>query len=186
MSQPQTNAVLTQSDYEVIDVDPHFNRVVGYLRASDYAKWGLFTASGPALMTLFEYLESGKKRFRITPGVFRVSTFLGFTAGFFNAYVTSSLRFQGAIENAREVKLDRYEIKSRLAQGKSAYGEDESQLPAWIRRAAAGNSTHSFNYMAMFPWFNFVKHEYHGVDLKKYYETRPGEEEWGFNLQEKQ
>lgn len=179
----QNNVVLSQTDYEVIDVDPHFSRVIGYFRASDYLKWGLFTASGPAMITAFEFLESGKKRFHVSPSALRITAFLGFTAGFFNQYATSSLRFQGAKENAREVRKDRYEIKQRLSQGLKPYKENESDLPEWIRRVAAGNSTHSFNYLHLFPWFNLVQHEFHGVSLKKYYETRPGEEEWGFNLQ---
>lgn len=184
ISQPRTNnVVLPQTDYEIIDIDPYFTRVISYFRASDYLKWGLFTVSGPILMSGIEYFESGKKRFRVAPGALRLSTFLGFTAGFLNQYVQSSLRFQGAVENSREVKLDRFAMKKRLSQGLSAYGEDASDLQQqWIRRAAAGNSTHSFNYLHMIPWFNLVHHEFHGVSLKKYYETRPGEEEWGFNL----
>lgn len=182
-SEPASNnVVLTESDYEIIDTDPHFSKVIRYFRASDYLKWGLFTASGPTLITLFEYLESGKKRFHVSPSALRMTAFLGFAAGFYNQYASSSLRFQGAHENSREVRKDRYEMKQRISQGLKPYGEDESDLPQWIRRTAAGNSTNSFNYLHLFPWFNLVHHEYHGVSLKKYYETRPGEEEWGFNL----
>lgn len=183
-SQPaNNNVVLQQTDYEIIDTDPHFSRVIGYFRFSDYIKVGLFTASGPVLMTAFEYLESGKKRFHVSPGALRGAAFLGLAAGFFNQYATSSLRFQGAIENSREVKRDRYEMKQRLANGQTAWRQEESDLPGWIQRAAAGNSLHSFNYLHAFPWFNLVHHQHHGVSLKKYYETRPGEEDWGFNLE---
>lgn len=176
------NVVLSQADYEIIDVDPHFSRVVKYFRGSDWLKVGLFTASGPAIVTAIEFFESGRKRFHVSPSAIRITAALGFTAGFLNQYAQSSLRFQGAIENSREVRKDRYEIKQRLAQGLSPYKENESSLSQWLRRTAAANSTHSFNYLGIFPWFNFVNHEHHGVSLKKYYETRPGEEEWGFNL----
>lgn len=111
----------------------------------------------------------------------RIATIVGFTAGFIYSYNRSSLRFQGVLENEREVQKDRYEIKSRLSKGLKPYGETD--VPHWIQRIAARNSTYSSTFNHIFPWFNLVQHEYHGVDLKKYYEVREGEEKWGFNLE---
>jgi len=36
--------------YPVIDSDPHFSRVVRYMRPSDYAAWAAGTAAAPALL----------------------------------------------------------------------------------------------------------------------------------------
>lgn len=106
---------------------------------------------------------------------------ISFTSGFIFSYNRSIQRFQGVIENKREVEKDRYEIKSRLAQGLKPYGETD--LSSWLQKIAARNSTYSSTFNHIFPWFNIVNHEYHGVDLKKYYEVREGEEKWGFDLQ---
>jgi hypothetical protein len=46
----------SRTEYQVIDIDPHFNRVVKYFRPSDYAVWAGTTATGPAFM-----LMMGKK-----------------------------------------------------------------------------------------------------------------------------
>lgn len=42
--------------YPVIDTDPHFSRVVRYMRPSDYASWAVGTAAAPAIL-----LGLGKK-----------------------------------------------------------------------------------------------------------------------------
>lgn len=176
------NVVLHNANYEIIDQDPHFTRVVRYFRPSDYLAVGLFTAAGPLYMAAVSYWNSGFKRVHVSPRNIRITAFLGLTAGFLNQYAISSLRFMGIKENGREVAKDRYEIKSRLVAGKTPYGHDESSQPEWIRDVAARNSTYSFLNLGVFPWFNLVKHEHHGVPLDKYYETRPGEESWGFDL----
>ncbi|ANB11695.1 hypothetical protein AWJ20_4516 [Sugiyamaella lignohabitans] len=176
------NIVLPQADYEIIDLDPHFSKVVQYFRGSDYLKIAAFTASGPAFLGAVSYIESSGKSFHVSPRYLRLATFFGLTAGFLNAYSQSSLRFQGAVENSREVSKDRYEVKSRLAKGLNPYKVEESDLPEWIRKVSARTSIHSYNALAFFPWFNLVRHEFHGVSLDKYYVTRPGEESWGFDL----
>lgn len=176
------NIILPRTDYEIIDMDPYFSKVIRYFRGSDIMKIALFTASGPLVMATSSYFVNSGKSMYVSARYLRASTFLGFVAGFTNAYATSCLRFQGGRENSREVARDRYETKLRLSQGKSVYGIEESELPEWTRRVAARNSTNSFHYMAYIPWFNMAKHEFHGVSLDKYYEIRPGEESWGFNL----
>lgn len=180
MSSP--NVVLHNAPYEIIDQDPHFKRVVGYFRPSDYVKIGLFGISGPAFLATTSYFSSGGKRLHVSPRMGRVAAILGLSAGFLDRYAVSSLRFQGINENAREVSKDRYEIKSRLAKGLDPYEVDENSLSPWLRGVAARNSTYSQLNMAILPWFNLVRHEHHGVSLDKYYETRPGEESWGFDL----
>jgi hypothetical protein len=180
------NVVLPRTDYEIIDMDPYYSKVIGYFRASDYLKIALFTASGPLGMVTGSYFMNRGKSMYVSARYLRASTFLGFLAGFTNAYGTSCLRFQGGRENIREVQKDRYETKLRLSQGKSVYGVEDSELPEWTRRVAARNSTNSFHFLAYFPWFNMARHEFHGVNLDKYYETRPGEESWGFNLEKPQ
>lgn len=165
----------------MIDVDPHFSRVVGYFRASDYLRWALFTASGPLFVVWSEHIQSEGKSRKLSSRAFRIATMVSLTSGFIFSYNRSVQRFQGVIENKREVEKDRYEIKSRLAQGLKPYGETD--LSPWLQKIAARNSTYSSTFNHIFPWFNIVNHEYHGVDLKKYYEVREGEENWGFNLQ---
>jgi hypothetical protein len=176
------NVVLPQTEYEVIDIDPHFTKVVRYMRGSDLVKIGLFTLSGPLFMSATTYFSTRGRDFHVSARYLRLTSLLGFTAGFLDRYSVGVQRFQGGLENAREVRKDRYEIKSLLAQGKSPYYLEKSELPEWLRKVAAKNSTNSVNGLALIPWFNFVHHEFHGVSLDKYYETRPGEEEWGFDL----
>jgi hypothetical protein len=36
--------------YPVIDTDPHFSRVVRYMRPNDYAAWAAGTAAAPAIL----------------------------------------------------------------------------------------------------------------------------------------
>ncbi|KAF9583260.1 hypothetical protein BGW38_009895 [Lunasporangiospora selenospora] len=78
-----------KTDYPVIDSDPHFNRVVRYLRGSDYASWGAITVAGPAAMLAFERIRpaAGPKGINVALGV---ATALGFMGGFLFAYQKSS------------------------------------------------------------------------------------------------
>lgn len=50
----------TQTPYPLIDSDPHFGRVVRYMRASDYATWAGAAAAGPGVLYL--YGESDERR----------------------------------------------------------------------------------------------------------------------------
>ncbi|VVT57194.1 uncharacterized protein SAPINGB_P005581 [Magnusiomyces paraingens] len=174
------NVTPIKGEYELIDIDPHFTRVVKYFRASDYLRWALFTASAPLFLVWSEHIQSEGKSRKVSPRTFRIATFIGLASGFIFSYNRSVQRFQGIVENAPEVTKDRYEIKSRLSKGLKPYGD--SDLAPWLQRVAARNSTYSSTFTHVFPWFNLVNHEYHGVDLKKYYEVREGEEKWGFDL----
>ena len=46
-----------RTEFPVIDSDPHFARVVRYMRGSDYVAWGGLTVGGPAVL-----LALGKKK----------------------------------------------------------------------------------------------------------------------------
>jgi hypothetical protein len=78
-----------ETPYPVIDVDPHFSRVVRYMRPNDYLLWGGVTASGPLIMALWDKMDPSKA----THGIRHASRFagcMGFAAGFFLAYQNSS------------------------------------------------------------------------------------------------
>ncbi|ONH76055.1 hypothetical protein BOH78_1561 [Pichia kudriavzevii] len=170
--------------YEVIDQDPLFSKVVRYFRGSDYLTWAGATVAGPLSLILLEKFEpaSGRQFKMPKPMFLRAGGLIGFTAGFFIAYNQSTKRFWGVSENAREVQKDRYETKALLALGKNPYGSDESTLSPYLQDLSARYSRNSQFLIGILPWFNFVQHPYHGVDLKKYYEVREGEENWNFDL----
>lgn len=48
---------VAQSDYELIDSDPYYTRVISYFRASDIAVWGASTAAFPIGLVAWEKLE---------------------------------------------------------------------------------------------------------------------------------
>jgi hypothetical protein len=174
------------SSYELIDADPHFSRVISYFRPSDVGVWAASTVAFPVALQLWERLEPSAGAFKapgkVPGGALRTATLLGFVGGFYLSYVRSSKRFLGWTENAREVSKDRYEIKKLLSEEKLPYGENESVLDDRMKDIASRNSQYSFTTMAILPWFNLANHPYHGVNIQKYYETRPGEESWGFEL----
>ncbi len=124
----------------------------------------------------------GSKRFKVPAGIhMRTSTLLGFFGGFQLAYCRSTLRFWGWQENSREIEKDRYETKASLAQNINPYNQ-RSSLPAWLQGISTETTTNSQLNMAMIPLVNVTHHPFHGIDIRKYYEVRPGEEKWGFNL----
>lgn len=175
-----------QSDYELIDSDPHFGRVISYFRGSDIGLWAASTVAFPVSLVAWEKLEPVAGAFKapskVPGGALRAATLMGFFGGFYLAYIRSSRRFLGWSENSREVTKDRYEIKKLLSQEKLPYHENESVLDDRMKDIANRNSQYSFATLAILPWFNFAYHPYHGVDIQKYYETRAGEEKWGFQL----
>ncbi|ODV79625.1 NADH-ubiquinone oxidoreductase [Suhomyces tanzawaensis NRRL Y-17324] len=174
------------SDYELIDVDPHFTRVVSYFRGSDYGVWAASAVGFPLALQAWEKLEPQAGAFKapgkVPGGALRTATLLGAVGGFYLAYVRSSKRFLGWSENSREVKKDRYEIKKLLSEGKLPYHENESVLDDRLKDIANRNSQFSFTTLAILPWFNLARHPYHGVNIEKYYVDRPGEEEWNLKL----
>jgi hypothetical protein len=154
---------VVETPYPLIDADPHFTRVVGYMRPSDYATWGGATALGPTIFYLWEMAD--RTRMPLKP-MLRMGGVLGFVGGFLMAYQRSSLRFWGWSENKREEERDFEELSQRVREGKSLYGE--SHQPEWVQATAHRNSSWSALKFGILPMFNFVNHPYHGTDPTRY------------------
>ncbi|KAL5614204.1 hypothetical protein BROUX41_000043 [Berkeleyomyces rouxiae] len=156
-----------ETDYPLIDSDPHFKRVIGYARPSDYVHGLLAAAFGPgALLFMEKFAPSHVGKGGFAPAL-RLASAVGVTGGFLYFYQRSALRFYGATENAREVELDMREMVGKVKAGQPLYGE--SQLTPHMQGVAARQSRYSALFMGVMPWFNFVNHNQHGVDTAKYY-----------------
>ncbi|KAG0279267.1 hypothetical protein BGZ95_001797 [Linnemannia exigua] len=147
-----------RTEHPVIDSDPHFNRVVRYMRGSDYVAWGALTAGAPAILLALERVRpaAGPKGINFAVGL---ATAMGFMGGFLYSYQKSSLRFWGWEENAREQAMNRKEMDARAAAGLPAYGEPTMDEAA--QAAAARNSKFAALKFAAIPWFNTTNHKYH-------------------------
>ncbi|CAM1501561.1 Fc.00g035450.m01.CDS01 [Cosmosporella sp. VM-42] len=159
---------VVQTDYPLIDNDPHFKRVVRYARTSDYVYGGLWAAFAPtALLTLERFAPShvGKGGFA---KAMRLAGAVGAIGGFLYFYQRSCLRFYGATENARELEMDMREMVDKVKKGEALYGE--SRLSPHLQGVAARQSRYSALFLSTIPWFNFVNHNQHGVDTAKYYQ----------------
>ncbi|KAF9913909.1 hypothetical protein BX616_009349 [Lobosporangium transversale] len=150
-----------QTEYPVIDPDPHFTRVIRYMRGSDLAAWGGLTVGGPAILLAFERIRpaAGPKGVNFALGL---ATAMGFMGGFLFSYQKSSLRFWGWEENTREQAMDREEMAARAAAGLPAYGE--SKMSEHDQAAAARGSKYAALKFASIPWFNTANHKYHLTD----------------------
>ncbi|KAF9036531.1 NUXM, NADH-ubiquinone oxidoreductase subunit [Rhodocollybia butyracea] len=149
--------------YPVIDIDPHFSRVVRYFRPTDYAAWAAGTIAVPGALLAWD--ASTVMARRMATGL-KVAAFLGFCGGFLIAYQNSSMRFYGWTENKREEEMDLAELSQLAKEGKPIYGE--SHQSPWVQGAAHRNSVFSQLKFSAFPMFNFVNHPHHGVDTSKY------------------
>lgn len=136
-----------RTPFPVVDADPHFGRVVRYLRPSDYGLWAAGTLAAPAALYGLEMADStlprGMKphphgRFVHLRHSLRLTAFLGFAGGFLLAYQNCSLRLWGWKENQLEQDRDREELGARAAQGLPLYGETD--LPEYIQGVAHRNS----------------------------------------------
>lgn len=161
-----TNQLATP--FPVIDTDPHFFRVVRYTRLSDWLYAAGLTAGFPALMTAWERSEPSipKGNRHAMGALLRTSWTLGAAGGLLYAYNRSQQRFWGWTENEREQQKDLAELSARAREGKPIYGE--SELSPYMQGVAARNSTFSGLAAGLFPWFNLVNHNQHGVDTSKY------------------
>jgi len=162
-----------ETEYPVIDTDPHFLRVVRYARPSDYYHAIATAASGPALLTLMERMAPSGSTKRAFGTSMRLITAMGITAGFLRMYTRSSLRFWGWSENEREVEIDMREMVQKVKNREPLYGE--STLSPYLQGVSARNSRYSQVFLHLIPWFNFTNHNQHGVDTTKYF--RAAEEE---------
>ncbi|KAG0222088.1 hypothetical protein BGW42_003992 [Actinomortierella wolfii] len=154
-----------KTEYPLIDADPHFTRVVSYMRGSDIAAWGALTAAAPATLLAMEKIRPAAGPRGISFALGLAGAF-GFMGGFLYAYQKSSLRFWGWEENAREVAKDREEMQARIAKGLPLYGEPTMDEAA--QASAARNSKYAATKFASIPWFNTTNHKFHGVDESKY------------------
>ncbi|KAK5656613.1 hypothetical protein OQA88_4593 [Cercophora sp. LCS_1] len=171
MSNPQTYqfpSKTVQTDYPLIDNDPHFKRVVAYARPSDYVHGAVAAAAGPGILYgLEKFHPSRVGKGGLAQGM-RLAGFIGLAGGFIYFYQRSILRFYGMSENAREVQMDMREMVDKVKAGKPLYGE--SQLTPAMQGVAARQSRYSALFFSVLPWFNFVNHNQHGVDTAKYYQ----------------
>ncbi|KAI2602766.1 NADH-ubiquinone oxidoreductase 21 kDa subunit [Hypoxylon sp. NC1633] len=158
---------VVQSEYPLIDNDPHFKRVVGYARPSDYVHGTVAAASGPGLLLAMEKFAPSHVGRGGFARALRLAGAIGFFGGFLYFYQRSCLRFYGMSENAREVEMDMQEMVSKVKTGQPLYGE--STLSPHMQGVAARQSRYSALFTAVLPWFNFVNHNQHGVDTAKYY-----------------
>merc|ERR1712000_218612 len=111
------------TDYPVIDTDPHWRRAFRYARAEDWTYGAGMAAVGPAFMLVTErYAPSFSGRGAFGP-VFRLSCAVGLLAGAGLVYQRSCLRFYGWTENEREVKLDMREMVDKVKKGEPLYGD---------------------------------------------------------------
>ncbi|ROV87222.1 hypothetical protein VSDG_09954 [Cytospora chrysosperma] len=156
-----------QTEFPLIDNDPHFKRVVGYARPSDYAFGAAAAAAGPGLLWTMEKVAPSYVGRGGFARAMRLCGFIGLCGGFLAFYNRSIMRFYGMSENAREVDLDMSEMVTKVKRGESLYGE--SRLTPHMQGVAARQSRFSAIFFDVVPWFNFVNHSQHGVDTAKYY-----------------
>ncbi|KKY30495.1 putative nadh-ubiquinone oxidoreductase 21 kda subunit [Diaporthe ampelina] len=156
-----------QTEYPLIDNDPHFKRVIGYARPSDYAFGAVAAAAGPGLLWTMERFAPSYAGRGAFARVMRLAGVIGAFGGFLAFYNRSIMRFYGMSENAREVDLDMREMVDKVKRGEPLYGV--STLSPHMQGIAARQSRYSATFFDAVPWFNFVNHNQHGVDTAKYY-----------------
>ncbi|KXL47415.1 hypothetical protein M433DRAFT_77042 [Acidomyces richmondensis BFW] len=168
---PYVPARQLNTDYPLIDSDPHFKRVISYARPSDYVAGAVCSAFIPGGMILLERFSPtdigrGQSGF---PSIMRLSTTLGLLSGFYLFYSRSINRFYGFTENRREVEMDMREMTDKVKRGEPLYGV--STLSEYMQGAASRQSRYAGVFIHVMPWFNFVNHNHHGVDTAKYYQN---------------
>ena len=90
------------------------------------------------------------------PPVFRLSVFVGVTAGLGLVYQSSCLRFYGFKENKREQEMDMREMVDKVKRGEPLYGK--SELTEYMQGISARNSRYSALMFAVVPMANFTNH----------------------------
>ncbi|OXV08139.1 hypothetical protein Egran_04098 [Elaphomyces granulatus] len=156
------------TDYPLIDSDPHLRRVIGYARPFDYAvAGGMATISPIAFWVMERVSPSHVGRGGFAP-VMRLATAIGLLGGLHIFYQRSCNRFYGFTENTREVEMDMREMVKKVKKGEPLYGT--SKLSEHLQGVAARNSRYSQLFVHVLPWFNIVNHSQHGVDTAKYYQ----------------
>ncbi|KAH8589710.1 NADH-ubiquinone oxidoreductase-like protein 21 kDa subunit [Bisporella sp. PMI_857] len=165
---PYVPARAVQSDYPLIDSDPHIKRVIKYARPSDYAAGIGAAGVAPGLMLLWEKFAPSYVGRGGFASIMRLSGAIGVGGGFLLFYQRSILRFYGFTENQREIDMDMREMVDKVKKKEPLYGH--STLTPYMQGVAARNSRYSALFIHVIPWFNFVNHNQHGVDTAKYYQ----------------
>jgi len=166
-----TEKDLRTVQWPLIDSDPHVNRVISYMRPSDYLCWAGMSLFAPSWIFWEERVKPTGRYGQPMSGSF-LRRFVGLTAvggfagGFLWAYARSANRFTGNRENYREYKRDYNEMSARVKNGESLYGN--STVPESQLRIAHYNSMNSHLFLFAIPWFNFVHHPFHGRDVEEY------------------
>ncbi|KAK7537687.1 C-terminal of NADH-ubiquinone oxidoreductase 21 kDa subunit-domain-containing protein [Phyllosticta citricarpa] len=184
---PVVPAKKLDTDYPLIDSDPHFTRVVRYARPSDYAVGAAHVAAGPALLLLMERVSPSYVGRRGFAPIMRATCFISLAAGFLKLYTRSTcaelpiplarwfkiligylVRFHGVTENRREIDMDMREMVDKVKKGEPLYGVPT--MTEHLQGVAARNSRYSVTFLPFLPWGNFFNHNHHGVDTAKYYQ----------------
>jgi hypothetical protein len=77
-----------ETEFTPIDADPHFARVIRYMRAEDWGTWALATIATPAGYYYWEM----KRPVGALPIGLKGAAAVGFFGGFFLAYQSSSCK----------------------------------------------------------------------------------------------
>ncbi|EDP43388.1 hypothetical protein MGL_2398 [Malassezia globosa CBS 7966] len=126
-----------ETEFPLIDSDPHFRRVVRYFRPSDYYAIAGTAVAFPSALWLLESSDPARGRGKLGAAL-KLSTFLGLCGGFLYAYQRSTFRFWGWTENAREQEL----AKAEVASG-DVPGQGKSSLTDELQGVAHRNSAFS-------------------------------------------
>ncbi|KAL8843067.1 MAG: hypothetical protein Q9176_002370 [Flavoplaca citrina] len=165
---PYVPARTLDTEFTLIDSDPHIRRVLRYARREDYAVGAATAAAGPGLMLVWErFAPSYVGKGGFAP-IMRLAGVIGLTAGFLQFYNRSIFRFYGFSENQREREMDMREMVDKVKRNEPLYGT--SSLSPYMQGVASRNSRYAGVWLHIIPWFNFVNHEQHGVDTAKYYQ----------------
>ncbi|KAJ5605064.1 hypothetical protein N7510_010218 [Penicillium lagena] len=166
--QPIVPPKRANTDYPLIDSDPHLRRVFGYARPSDYAVAGGMASVSPIAFWVMERVSPSYVGRGGFPPVMRLATAIGLIGGLHIFYQRSTQRFYGFTENSREVEKDMREMVDKVKSGQPLYGT--SSVSSYLQGVAARNSRYSELFVHIIPWFNLVNHDQHGIDTAKYYQ----------------
>ncbi|QIW95172.1 hypothetical protein AMS68_000690 [Peltaster fructicola] len=133
-SRSQVIAKPVRSPYPLIDSDPHFTRVVRYLRPRDYLEGIAVGAVIPGGIMLSERMDPTGLPKQATRSILRVAGFAGVAAGFLLAYSRSTARFYGFTENRREIDMDMREMTDRVIKGLPLYGTSRARARSAAHR----------------------------------------------------
>lgn len=75
-------------------MDPHFRRVVSYMRPSDYVYWASATAAFPSTLYLMEQFDPTRASKLALRSAMRLGLLLGAGGGFLLAYQRSSCEYK--------------------------------------------------------------------------------------------